>query len=218
MQRSKDAFAGRKLYLTYQSVLGPKDRIEVDLNFLLRVPLDGTQPREMWQPDDLDRPTVRVVSTMEIWIGKLLALLDRATPRDAWDVARLPELAGDKVTDPRFRRHFIALAATLDHPLEMYDRERLESRVTDRAVTEQLAPMLAVPHPPGATELVESAWSVAEPLLTLEENEREYISGIHRGDARVDLLFPEEPETAGRIAEHPAIQWKLRNVRNHLAD
>jgi hypothetical protein len=58
---------------------------------------------------------------------------------------------------------------------------------------------------------------VVEPFVTLEANEREYISGIHRGDARVELLFPEDLETARRIAEHPAIQWKLRNVRSHLA-
>jgi predicted nucleotidyltransferase component of viral defense system len=216
VQRSRDAFAGRKLYLTYRSVLGPEDRIEVDLNFLLRVPLDGTEPRAMWQPDELDRPRVRVISAAEMWIGKLLALLDRATPRDAWDVARLPELAGDVTADPLFRPRFIALAATLDHPLETYDRARLESRITDRAVAEQLVPMLAVPNPPRARELVESAWMVAGPLVALEPQEREYISGVHRGEARVELLFPGNPEAAERIAEHPAIQWKLRNVRRKL--
>lgn len=170
----------------------------------------------MWQPGELDRPTVRVVSSVELCIGKLLALLDRATPRDAWDVARLPEWAGDVLAAPRFRSHFIALAAILDHPLGTYDRRRLASRITDRAVSEQLAPVLARPESPKATDLIERAWAVSEPLVALEPNERDYISAIHRGESRLDLLFPEDPETAGRIAEHPAIQWKLSNVRGYL--
>ncbi len=62
VQRSADAFAGRKLYLGYGSVLGPNQRIEVDLNFLFRVPLAGTETREMWQPGELERPRLRVVS------------------------------------------------------------------------------------------------------------------------------------------------------------
>jgi len=39
IQQSADAFAGRKLYLIYRSVLGQEERIEVDLNFLFRMPL-----------------------------------------------------------------------------------------------------------------------------------------------------------------------------------
>jgi len=39
IQISRDAFAGRKIYLGYRSVLGQDDRIEVDLNYLFRLPL-----------------------------------------------------------------------------------------------------------------------------------------------------------------------------------
>jgi predicted nucleotidyltransferase component of viral defense system len=100
VQRSADAFAGRKLYLTYRSVLGSDDRIEVDLNFLFRAPIEGTESSSMWQPGELDRPRVQVVSAVELCVGKLLALLDRASPRDAWDVARLPELVEEALADP----------------------------------------------------------------------------------------------------------------------
>ncbi len=39
VQWGRDEHAGRKLYLTYASGLGSPDRIEVDLNYLFRVPL-----------------------------------------------------------------------------------------------------------------------------------------------------------------------------------
>jgi len=215
VQRSRDAFAGRKLYLGYASVLGQNDHVEIDLNYLFRMPLAGTEMREMWQPGDLDRPRLRVVSMDELCVGKLLALLERTAARDAWDVGRLPEIAGPVLKSQRFRRGFIALSAVLNHPLPDYDRKLLEDRLTDRAVGEQLVPMLAEAEHPQASVLVERAWDVLAKFLSLEPNEQEYIAAIHHGDLRIDLLFPDSLELAARIGEHPAIQWKLQNVRRH---
>ena len=90
IQKSADAFAGRKIYLTYRSVTGKNDRIEVDLNFLFRLPIAGTATQEMWQPGELERPTVRIVSFQKILVGKLLAYLDRSSARDVWDLAYTP--------------------------------------------------------------------------------------------------------------------------------
>lgn len=66
VQQSADAFAGRKIYLHYHSVLGPEDRIEVDLNYLFRVPFAELESHDLWQPGELDRPTVRTVGSEEL--------------------------------------------------------------------------------------------------------------------------------------------------------
>lgn len=217
VQRSADAFAGRKLYLGFASALGPNQRIEVDLNFLFRIPLAGTEMREMWQPGELEGPRLRVVSSSELCASKLLALLDRTAPRDAWDVGKLSTIAGEVLASPLFRARFIALSAILDHPLSSYDRRRIEKRVTDREIAAQLAPMLAGDEVPRARVLVDRVWSVAGAFVALEPVEDEYIAAIQRGELRTDLLFPGDAEAAARIAEHPAIQWKLLNVREHRA-
>ena len=39
LQRAPEEHAGRKFYLGYRNALGGSDRIEVDLNYLFRVPL-----------------------------------------------------------------------------------------------------------------------------------------------------------------------------------
>jgi predicted nucleotidyltransferase component of viral defense system len=216
IQRSADAFAGRKLYLTYGSVLGHQDRIETDLNFLFRTPIGMTGSRVLWQPGGLDQPVIPVVSLDELCIGKVLALLDRAAARDAWDVARLPEIAGDSLSSGLFRSRLIVLSAILDHPLETYKRRMLEKRIDDRSIAEHLIPMLSGSASPETTGLVERAWTVVEPFLKLTPEEREYTAAIQRGELRTDLLFPDNPEAAKSLGEHPAIQWKLLNVREHL--
>jgi len=217
VQHSADAFAGRKMYLIYRSVLGPEDRIELDLNFLFRVPIAGTGRCELWQPGGLDRPLVRTVSVQEIVAGKMLAMLDRGAARDVWDLANLPEAAKDVTRLPSFRPWFIALSAVLDHPLPTYTRKRLEGLLTDRAVEEQLVPLLAVDVLPGAHELVKQAWTVVSEFITLKSNELEYTACIERGELRPELLFEEDEEAAQRVAQHPAILWKVSNVRTYLA-
>lgn len=217
VQQSADAFAGRKLYLRYRSVLGQDDRVEVDLNFLFRVPLAGTETRSLWQPGGLDHAQVRVVGLAELLIGKLLALVERGAPRDAWDVACLSGPAAETLTQPLFRARFIALSATLEHPLATYRRDRLAEHLTDGAVTTELAPTLATGVPPRPDDLVERAWAKVGPLLSLKGHEEAYLTAIDRGELRPELLFPDDAEEAARLAGHPAILWKLKNVRAHLA-
>jgi len=213
VQKSADAFAGRKAFLGYRSVLGQEERIEVDLNFLFRVPLCATENRTLWQPGGLERPSVRVVGKAELLAGKLLALLDRCAARDAWDVANLPESAERILDSPDFRARFMALSAILEHPLSAYGRDRLQKSLTDRVVTEQLLPMLSNFVAVSADELGKRAWEKVEPLLNLRPNENKYIAAIHEGDLRLDLLFPDDGEEAQRLAYHPAILWKIENVR-----
>ena len=212
-QRSPDAFAGRKLYLAFSSVLGRTERIEVDLNFLFRNPLAGTVTLEMWQPGELDRARVRVVSPEELCTGKLLALLDRTAARDVWDAGRLPTTAGYPLASPLFRPLFVALSAILDHPLDRYEQRHLEVWFSDRSVSQQLVPMLAGDERPCAAELIKDAWAVLRPFLILEPREKEYIDAIYSGEVRAGLLFPDDAERAECIARHPAIQWKILNVR-----
>lgn len=216
IQQSADSFAGRKMFLSYRSVMGQIDRIEVDLNYLFRLPLVEGEIRELWQPGELDHVKVYLVSMEELLAGKLIALLDRGAVRDVWDVANFsPETLEISRSRP-FRRRFIALSAILDHPLSTYTKERLKSILTDRALSENLGPMLASSKPIRSDDIIDRAWEIIQPFLTLEPNEEDYVAGIMRGELLPHLLFSNDSEDAKKIGQHPAIQWKVFNVRNHL--
>jgi hypothetical protein len=100
--------------------LGTPDRIEVDLNYLFRTPLEPVAGRPVWQPGDLDRPQVRTVGLTELLVGKMVALLARSAPRDLWDVVNLPEEARDRLRTQAFRSWFVGIASVLNHPLSTY--------------------------------------------------------------------------------------------------
>ncbi len=212
LQQSRPAHAGRKIYLSYIGKTGSGERIEVDLNFLYRIPIGEIENLPMWQPGDLDRPLARIVSFPELAAGKLCAFLERTMPRDLFDTIRLPQHRPELWQTERCRRIFVALAGALKHPLDSYCRDRLE-RVTDRQVMEQLDPVLSPAARMSTEELKERAWTVAEPLLSLDEPEHEYIDRIHRGELRPGLLFPEDTALVERLNRHPALLWKINNVQ-----
>jgi predicted nucleotidyltransferase component of viral defense system len=216
VQQSADEFAGRKLYLNFRSVLGPADQIEVDLNYLMRVPVGTPVERSLWQPGGLDRPTARLVNPMELAIGKLLALLDRSAARDVWDAANLPAELANVVLSPSFRQWFVGMAAILPNPLQTYTRARVEGRVSAATIEQHLTPMLVGRTSASTTDLVDRSWNILAPLLALSESELAYLDAFNSGELRADLLFGGDVESAARLSSHPAILWRLKNIREYL--
>jgi len=214
IQRSRDEFAGRKIFLNYVSVNGSPDRIEIDLNFLQRLTLAPLRTAAMWQPGDLSQPEVQLCGLPEIAAGKICALLDRCKPRDLFDVIRLPEAGASFWSSPSFKKLVIAFTGTLDHPLHAYGRERME-RVRAIDIEAELVPMLGGQTTVDRVELVDRAWKAVEPLLLLDDSEREFVDRLQAGDLRLDLLVPEDEEMSERLAKWPPLQWKAMNARKH---
>jgi hypothetical protein len=66
-----------------------------------------------------------------------------------------------------------------------------------------------------APDLIGRAWEVVSRFLVLSEGERTYLESAERGELNLGLIYPSDPQEAERIAGHPAIQWKMANVRAH---
>jgi hypothetical protein len=64
--------------------------------------------------------------------------------------------------------------------------------------------------------LIARAWDAVSNFIQVDQNEAEYIASIERGEIRTDLLFAEKADKAAFVARHPAIQWKIKNVRERL--
>lgn len=217
VQLSPAAFAGRSFYLRFPSVGGGMDRIEVDISYLYRLPLEEPQERALWQPGGLDEPRVRTVSTLELIVGKCIAFLGRVAPRDAWDVTFIANTMPEQIASSRLRSWFIAISSILDHPLPTYTSARAGGKLTPAVIESQLRPMLAAWSGVDPSRLAIDAWAAITPLLQLTASEREFVDEIARGGLRAELLFPDDAGARARAEAHPAIAWKLRNVREQLA-
>lgn len=213
VQRSADAHAGRKFYLTFRRTLDEiRDRIEIDINFLHRQRLRPSALRRMWQPGDAPACEFPVSSFDELAAGKLIALLDRTAPRDAWDAAHLSRISGGEWPTESSRAIFVAMAGVLPKPLYSYAARGL-SRIPDADVVRMLHPMLVAGDRPAAQELRKAAWAVVQPVIELTSAEKEYCERLQRGELLPELLFPTDPELAERVAASPPLLWKAENAR-----
>ena len=212
--QSADEHAGRKFYLGYRSQAGTPDRIELDINFQMRRPIDEPVERTLWQPVQGRAATIRSVGDEELWAGKIAALLDRTLPRDLFDVAHLRERSPHLVDSPRFRRVVVAWCGILVHPLNTYGRNRLD-RVDDSSIEQQLVPMLSGSARPTSAELAKRAWAVLEPILEMSSGELEYCERLQRGELQPELVFHDDEPMSRCFREHPALQWKALNAREH---
>ena len=57
----------------------------------------------------------------------------------------------------------------------------------------------------------------SEALVTLDDEEREYTDRVHAGELLPELLFPDDEELTNRLKCHPALLWKIENVKRHLS-
>jgi hypothetical protein len=210
LQQGVDEHAGRKFYLGYRNVLGVQDRIEIDLNYLFRIPLAMPERLTGWTPDPDVPCRGLILGRNEVMAGKLFALLDRVAARDLYDAA---DFALAPPSDPpAFRRLFIVLSGVLPRPLTEYDLRHMRA-YSQADLERELVPFLRNADRVSPESLEARASEVLTPLLKLSEAEREYVERLQWGEFRPELVAGEDHELLSRLRQHPALQWKAENAR-----
>jgi predicted nucleotidyltransferase component of viral defense system len=208
--------AGGKWQLRYQSALGPGGNLEIDLNFMLRVPL--------WPVVILDSQTIGsykaskipVLDLYELAAGKLAALMARHASRDLFDAYQI--LTNSKFNEKQLRLAFVIYGA-------MNRKDWREVSVRDIKIRgEELENFLiALLHkdivaelgPPSrwAKRMIADCRKALEVVLPLKKNEHEFLERL-LGHGEIDPeLLTQDKALAKRISGHPALAWKALNVR-----
>lgn len=190
VRRMPSEHAGGKLQLRYQSALGQGGKLEIDLNFMLRVPLWPVSPRDS-RPVGSHRATqTPLLGYHEMAAGKLAALLARHASRDLFDAHLL--LATD-LDRTQLRVGFVVYGA-------INRRDWREVSANDvaydtRELENELLPLLRIDEVPGpkalsrwADQLLKECHERLAQVLPLAENEVEFLERIlERGEVAPDL-------------------------------
>ncbi len=211
--------AGGKWRLSYTSALGRPGVLEVDVNFLLRVPLWDPSPRDS-RPflGDVARQ-VPLLDEHEIAAGKLAALLARGASRDLFDARAL--LASEVLDIGRLRLALVVYGGInrVDWRTVVIDAVA----TTSEDVKRQLLPMLRQDIRPAEADV--ERWTrdlVAETrdrlaaVLPLADHEREFIERLNSQGEIDPSLITTDAELRRRIAANPGLRWKALNVKKHL--
>jgi predicted nucleotidyltransferase component of viral defense system len=211
--RSPMYHAGGKMVWYYNSVLGQRGSLEIDLNFMYRQPL---YPIVYQSPNisiqaDWKAPTLDI---HELAAGKLSALFNRSASRDLFDAHYL--LNKINLDTMKLRAAFVVYIAMTNIALSSLTTDSIDCHLKD--VNNRLLPVM---HRQSITKtlpqlkiwahnmLQELRESLAT-LLPLQENEIEFIQGIRREEKILPALITKDATLAAKITQHPALHWAIK--------
>jgi predicted nucleotidyltransferase component of viral defense system len=108
-KRAPDDHAGGKWRLSYRSFTGQSSNLEVDLNFMFRLPLWDIRYADSHPLGNFQARNIAVLDLHELAAGKLAALLSRRQARDLFDCHHLLRL--DRLNRERLRTTFVVFGA-----------------------------------------------------------------------------------------------------------
>ena len=218
VRRMPQEHAGGKWSLRYASALGQSGRLDVDVNFMYRVPLwpvtaMNSRPLGTWQVNDIP-----VMEIHELAAGKLSALLSRHKARDLFDSCQIFSM--ESLDLRRLRTAFVVYGA-------MSRRDWRTVSVADvnfdaAEIERQLAPLLHTGAIRDSEEaenygnvLVEKCRLGLSAVLPFNNAEHAFLNLLlEKGEIDAGILTS-EASLRKRIQTHPLLQWKALNVRRH---
>lgn len=208
--------AGGKWLLRYQSALALGANLEIDLNFMFRVPLWPVIKRDSQSIGSYKARNIPVLDIHELAAGKLAALLARHASRDLFDAHQL--LTNGNLDAKRLRLAFVVYGAMNRKDWREVSVKDIEAKSDE--LERFLVPLL---HKSFFDEIgTPSRWAkrIATDcrkglgiVLPLSRPERQFLDVLlDKGDVNPQLLT-QDSALAKRVEEHPALVWKALNVR-----
>ncbi len=206
--------AGGKWRLRAPNSFGGAFTLELDLNYLMRVPVWGVTIRKPYPLDEDYVFDCRTVSFEELFAGKIKALVERAAARDLYDVWKLSERAVE-YDRSKLKRNLLLFGLTIDSDWRKKDPATID-QIDQKMVDEQLAPLLRETETLDLSSMKRGVQTLLESLLKYDEQEQMFMSKFYDdGRYEPELIFIDKAQIEN-LKRHPALLWKLQNHRKYL--
>ncbi len=219
VRRAPQEHAGGKFRLRFPSVLGGNQNLEVDVNYVGRVPLLGQERRILSSSILGEKCEAPCLTLGELAAGKFLALLSRAAARDFYDAASMLGIAPDLPTHAGFRLAFVCQSAALRTDFRRVKAIPQAPDVVE--VRQKLLPLLRVdpeapPPDPArlAPELHERLQPALRRILDWSSGEKEFLDRFLDRAEIAPQLLTEDPVLQERVRRQPMLLWKQLHLKS----
>jgi hypothetical protein len=218
VRRLPEEHAGGKWVLRYESASGRSGNLEMDINFMFRVPLWPVTVRDSYSVGSWRATGIPVLDQSELAAGKLAALMARRQARDLFDSHRI--LRMENLDLQRLRIGFVVYGA-------MNRKDWREVSVDDvvfdtTELVRQLAPTLRLnimeiqaESAEWGARLVEECRKGLSAVLPFTDSEQRFLDLLlDKGELDATILTA-DPSLQQRIQKQPLLEWKSLNIRKH---
>ena len=217
VRRMPEEHAGGKWSLRYATASGQSGGIDVDLNYMYRVPLWPVTTMDSHSLGSWRATGIPVVDIHELAAGKLTALMARQKARDLFDSRLIFSIEG--LDFGRLRTAFVVYGAMNRKDWRMVSVE--DVAFDPRELSGQLLPALRTGGIQGIEAasyggmLVDECREALSALLPFNDAERAFLD-LLLDEGKIDASIPTSDKTLQeRIQVQPLLEWKAQNVRRH---
>ncbi len=218
VRRMPEEHAGGKWSLRYQSAAGLGGNLEVDLNFMYRVPLWPVSLSDSYPVGTWQAIQIPVIDIHELAAGKLAALLARRQARDLFDSHRI--LHKENLDHDKLRTAFVVYGAMNRKDWRTVTVENVNFESAEFA--RQLIPTLRVTEFTAqesidqyGIRLVEDCRQALSVVLPFSENEKAFLDLLLEQGEIDSTMLTSDLDLQQRIQKQPLLEWKAVNVRKY---
>jgi len=207
--------AGGKWRLKYESALGGLGNLEVDLNFMFRVPLCEIQKMRSHIIGGYQTQEISLLHLHELGAGKLSALFHRQASRDLFDAYEL--LTRQKIENEEFR--IISLVYGVIGSRDWREISVDDIQFDKRELQNQLIPVMrknAVEEEESwiswTNRLLQGCKNALNFLLPFSANETDFLNQLYNHSKLDPTLLTSDQQMIEKIHSHPLLQWKIQLI------
>lgn len=209
---SKNTHALDSWVFSYLNAGGNKDNIKIEINYMMRTHIFEPRTQKTSVPF-IEEVDVYALAPLELFGSKIKALIERAAPRDMYDVNRMIKqkiVKDDQMDMLRKIVVFYLAVGGKNKPEKEYSLERIQN-IRFPQIRSALIPVLKKTEKFDFEEAKANVTSFLSNLLHLGEDEKTFIDAFNQGEYKPEALF-DDPEIINRIKEHPMALWKMNEV------
>jgi len=214
IRRIPEKHAGGKWQLRYASVLGGNGNLEVDLNYMFRMPLYGIHKKHSHSIGTRKTKEIPLLDLHELGAGKLSALFGRHASRDLFDAHQLLTTCSLDIEQLRLACLVYGAMGSKDWRQILGD----EINFDERELKDQLIPVLrkrAFRNDDWLTwtnQLLADCKTALTALFPLRKRERAFLQSLFEGGTIDAALITDDHNLTEKINTHPLLQWKAKLV------
>ncbi|MFA3783384.1 nucleotidyl transferase AbiEii/AbiGii toxin family protein [Melioribacteraceae bacterium 4301-Me] len=199
----KDKYAQDRFILSYDKFNGGNETIEIEINYMLRVPLFA--PKKNKPKIILNKfhiPSVVSLSFEEIAASKFTALLFRATPRDLFDAVEIVK------SKSMLKYRLLKSAFIFYCSIQSDNFEKITQKLYRRISNHEIKTNLLQTLRRGVHFKLKTAFEILDPfidrLLRFNKKENLYLTLFSNKEFKPELLFKDNIK---KIKNHPRVPW-----------
>ena len=201
--------------LSFQNISGNRDRVKVEINYLLRIPLlkpITSTKRRLFSAIAL--PKVLVLAPEELFASKMIALLSRHAARDLYDIYHLSVKKDFILKETLLKTCAIFYGIINREDFRMMLPETVD-KVSQADIKRTLYPLLQREMKYDLIKSQKQVKQFIKPLFRFTKKEAQFVDTFFKGKYEPDLLFGSKVFSKA-VNQHPMIEWKLSYIAKQL--